>query len=374
MHQKTIFLTGATGFLGSNLTIRLLNLGHNLILLVRGNNNTPQQRIKQVLSTFYSEKEMPELMETKISIVEGDVTQKYLGMAPVIYKNLLKKIDEVWHCAASVKFEEENGKMLETQNFIGTKNVLAFVRDSDSKCLHHISTAYVAGKREGLIKEDDFFHEKGFKNSYEETKYKAEKLVREYGVRYALKTAIYRPSIVVGNYRTGETSSFTGLYGAARILDLIVRRLRLRSKAGSGDAIRLSGCKEAHLNLVPIDYVTDAIISIYKKYNSSGKTFHVVNPSPMNTGEVWEGIGEAVGVKVEVAKSEEFQRRPMSLYERVFSKSIRPYTPYHCDTFIFDDGNTRDFLRKTGITCPVIRKEDIIKFIAYCYKVNWGRQ
>jgi len=147
--------------------------------------------------------------------------------------------------------------------------------------LHYVSTAYVSGTAVGVYRETDLDVGQRFKNYYEETKYLAEVEV----VKSGLPTTTYRPGIVVGDSKTGETAKFDGPYFA------LAAMWRLPSpgvfiKVGSG---------RNPINLVPVDFVIEALAQLSSRPECRGKTYHLTNPDPPGVLEVEQIFASALG-------------------------------------------------------------------------------
>src|SRR6185312_13282356 len=173
-------------------------------------------------------------------------------------------VDHVIHCAATVRFDLPLD-LARRDNTEGTRNVLDVTRGL--KTLHrldYIGTAYVAGGREGLIGEDELDMGQRFSNSYERTKMEAETLVRAFAKDHP--ASIHRPSIVVGDSKTGETSSFTGMYHT------IVLFKQAYSK---GLKVIFPADPRTKVDIVPVDYVVDALFGLMATEKSLGHGHHL---------------------------------------------------------------------------------------------------
>ncbi|NDG84561.1 MAG: NAD-dependent epimerase/dehydratase family protein, partial [Proteobacteria bacterium] len=162
-------------------------------------------------------------------------------------------------------------------NIEGTRNVLALIASLPSfRGLHYVSTCYVSGSHPGRFFEKDLEKGQSFNNFYESTKHEAEKLVRE-AMQSGLPAVIYRPAIVVGNSKTGETQKFDGPYF---VLQWLLRQGRNAILPSLGDPTRY------RINLVPSDFVLDAMAHLSQKPSSIGKTFQLADPAPLTIAEV----------------------------------------------------------------------------------------
>ena len=170
--RKNIFLTGATGFLGSHLMHRLLQEGHHVAALARSSKNSPaSDRVRQVLM------DVGDAPVTNLETYEGDISLPGLGLHEDASRLLASRTDEVWHCAASLSFQQEDRDEIFRMNVDGTRNVLEWVKRTKGRRLQHVSTAYIAGKRADVVLEDEVDMGQTFKNAYEESKCRAELLI-----------------------------------------------------------------------------------------------------------------------------------------------------------------------------------------------------
>jgi thioester reductase-like protein len=363
---ENVLLTGATGFLGSEIMKRIL-LRHpqtRLALLVRSTaRETARERVDKLLARTFGQEEAARLGE-RVEVVEADISLRGAGMDSERAANLASRVDHVIHCAATVRFDLALD-LARRDNTEGTRNVLLFAeRLPHLGRFDYIGTAFVAGDRRGLIKEDELDVGQRFSNSYEQTKMEAEKLVRAFGERHP--AAIYRPSIVVGSSQTGETTSFQGFYQAL----LFYRRLYARRLV-----VLIPADPNTPLDLVPVDYVVDALFALMHTTKSIGRCFHLAS-GPGNTcttDEILKMLAEFTGVP----KPPYVSRRA---YERVLRPLLRTllfwdsrkeiarkaeiYMPYAWSNLIFDKTNTNTVLNGSGITTPHV-KSYFVKLLEY---------
>ena len=165
---KKIFLTGATGFLGSHLACRLLQDGHHISVLARGSKNvSARSRVEGTLrgaglTNFRN-----------LDVFEGDIALPGLGLNDAAAKQITMSAEEVWHCAASLSFLEEDRDDIFRMNVGGTRHVLDLVERIPTRRLQHVSTAYIAGNRSDVALETEIDVGQRFKNPYEESKCQA---------------------------------------------------------------------------------------------------------------------------------------------------------------------------------------------------------
>ncbi len=366
MTAKSILFLGATGFGGGNLAQKLLVQGHRLICLARASQNTSgRERLKAVLGQFFPNSFLEELEHTRLEIVEGDITKPRLGLTERIYERLRQEVGEIWHCAALLSFDARHRPETEACNVTGTYQVLEFARTAQVNRFHYLSTAYVAGQQQGLIPEQYPCQAHGFKNPYEQTKWQAEKLVSEYELAGHVKATVYRPSIIIGDTKPG-TLCPSGVYRVAQLIAAIAAKYGLKGNGREGRArMRIPGSKDCGLNLVPIDFVVNALSAIAERADAIGKVFHLVNPLTMPNGEVVAAVGDALGIKLELAEKQDFQLEPKTGPERALANIIKTYVPYLHDRLTFDERNTRKTLNGTDIVCPPITRARLASLVSY---------
>ena len=269
-NEGPVLLTGATGFVGMELLVRILeHTDRDVIALVRASDNeAAQARIDEVLEMLLPPARRPG--RGRVRAHAADLTSPGLGLSTIARKRLAGSIGAVVHCAASISFalELEEARRI---NVDGTREIVALAEDAfhggSLERFVHVSTAYVAGERDGCASEAEGDVGQGFRNTYERTKLEAEEVVRASG----LPAAILRPSVIVGDSVTGWTPAFNVIYfplqAFARGLFPIV----------PGDA-------DARLDIVPVDTVADALLELLCGPVREG-AFHVVagDSAPTNT-------------------------------------------------------------------------------------------
>jgi nucleoside-diphosphate-sugar epimerase len=237
----------------------------------------------------------------RLELVAGDITLPGLGLGDDESGPLEKRLTGCHHLAAiyDLAVSREVGLRI---NVEGTRNVVAFLKDCPKlERLDYVSTAYVSGTAVGPYRETDLDVGQRFKNFYEETKFLAELEVAESG----LPSAIYRPGIVVGDSKTGVTAKFDGPYFSLNAM----RHLPspgLFMKVGSGDA---------PVNLVPVDFVLEAIARLSTWPGAIGKTYNLTDPSPLSAFQIEELFAHALG------KSFVYAPVPLPIAKLIFAPS-----------------------------------------------------
>ncbi len=392
-NQKTILLTGATGFLGSELLKRFILIDYNVKALVRSNKKTNlHEKIYELLSDTGFDSKFVNSQLKNLQVIEGDITKSNLGLNSQILQELENSVHEVFHCAAATKFFGLSRKDLINTNYVGTKNIINFCVSGQNKHLNYISTAYVAGKKQNIVYEDELDNSSGFHNDYEVSKFLAENAVHQYALSHKLHYTIYRPSIIIGNSTTNYTMNFDGIYTFARALFLLKQEFKsIIDKSGvsidhplkrfgvhiTNDGfnipVRIPGTPGSTINLVPIDYVTNAIVSIFHDKFRINKSFHIVNPNPPKLNFILKSICETFGITgLEIVPSDDYQAKEMTYLEKKICKNIKAYDLYMHDEPSFISNNSLEILNNFCIECPKITKGLISSLINFAITNNWG--
>ena len=278
-----LLMTGFPGFLGSALLPRVLRRRPRTkaICLVQPQHLTAaRDRVRALESSD------PRLAG-RVELVTGDLTSPGLGLAPTEAQRL-RRVSEVWHLAAvyDLTVPEELARRV---NVEGTARVLeACGSMSQLDRLQYVSTCYVSGDYPGEFTEDALEEGQRFRNHYEETKYEAEVLVRK-AMADGLPATVYRPGIVVGDSRTGETQKYDGPYFLARFL---------RRQAPLAVVPRVAPVDEVTMSLVPRDFVVDAMDELSVLDRSRGRTYALTDPHPPTIRRLVDTFAHHLGRRV----------------------------------------------------------------------------
>ena len=219
----------------------------------------------------------------RVILLSGDVVSIDLGLSGREYLDLVENVTDVYH-VASIWYLGVDRRQTHEVNVRGARNVIDACDEMKRlNRLNHFSTAFVAGDRKGVILEEELELEQSFRNAYEETKYEAEQLMRT--AMDHLPVSVFRPSIIVGDSTTGEIDKFSGPY---YLMYAIVHM-------PSNVPMLMPGKGDKPLNLVPIDYVCDAMHMISCRNDTAGQTFHLTDPNPLAARHVFARIAKYVG-------------------------------------------------------------------------------
>jgi thioester reductase-like protein len=266
-----LFVTGFPGFIGRRLVARLLEEGDSGVACL------VEPRMADAARSAAAEIDGGD----RIEILPGDIVRRDLGLSSDDYDRLAAETTAVFHLAAIYNLAVPL-ELAQRVNVDGTGNIIEFCTRCEKLERHnYISTAYVAGTRKGVVYEHELIQGQWFKNHYESTKFQAEVWVRESMDK--VPTAVYRPAIVVGDSQTGETQKFDGPYFMLRAIAASVRR---------GWPIAQYGRAKAPFNVVPVDFIVNGLIAGSRDERAVGETFHLVDPDPIPTSEVFGILSE----------------------------------------------------------------------------------
>jgi nucleoside-diphosphate-sugar epimerase len=365
---KHVFVTGATGFVGSHLTNRLLKDGHRVTALARGSRTSDaRDRILDVLTLVSESDYRNNAGVERLTVLEGDISQPNLGVDRDILQKACQSIDETWHCAASLSFAEEERDEIFRMNVDGARNVIEVVKQTPGKRLHHVSTAYVAGIRDTALESEINVGQK-FRNPYEASKCEAEELIDSARIDGSIVPTVYRPSVVIGDSRTGRVTHFHGVYAFIRGLWSTLERMRRRNPSNGTIqlALRVPGSGNTTLNFVPIDYVVNGMVEIGGRESSVGNTYHLANPDA-TPNRIWlPAVCKLLGMEgLRFVDPQSFVNEPPNRLEALFRKHMAFYYMYLQGEPRFDCSRALEALKGTGIECPLVTEAFTNKMIGW---------
>ena len=266
------FITGASGFIGKRLVRKLLaREGSVVYFLVRALEADAVAQLREYWGVD----------ETRAIPVVGDLTQPMLGVGKTAMKPLTKKITHFFHLAAVYDLKAD-AESQQHANVDGTRNTVQFAEAIGAKHFHLFSSIASAGLFEGLFREDMFEEAENLDHPYFRTKHDSEGIVRR---ECKLPWRIYRPAIVVGDSRTGEMDKIDGPYYFFKLIQKMRKMLP--------PWMPTIGLEGGRINVVPVDFVVDAVDHIAHLKNEDGKCFHLVDPMPMRVGDLLNTIARA---------------------------------------------------------------------------------
>lgn len=336
----TTFITGFPGFIAERLVEKLASPDRRMVLL---SESRFVGKAKADVEEIARRSGVP---KENFEVVEGDITRPSLALSEADTERIRGSVDEVFHLAAVYDLAVAEDLAYRV-NVEGTKNVNEFIKSIHAlNRYNYISTCYVAGKRSGRILEDELEHAEGFRNFYEETKYLAEIEVEK--LKGEIPLTVFRPSVVVGDSETGETAKYDGIYYLIKYLRKAPSLLRLVNV----------GNRNVTLNLVPVDFVVDAIAALSRSEGALGQTLAIADPSPLSTAELFNAIAEAMTGKRSLITP------PVALVEFFLNLRISPPltglphsgVPYFFLSQSYDTSVSTELLSECGIKCPDFRE------------------
>ncbi len=343
----TLLMTGATGFVGMELLARVLEQTDlDVVALVRAADDAAAQaRVDELLTTIMAPRARPH--RGRVRAVAADLESPGLGISPLQRDRITRSVTAVVHCAASISFTlplDEARRI----NVEGTREIVKLAVEARERGLLerfvHVSTAYVAGDRVGVISEHDGDVGQSFRNTYEQTKLEAEHLVTASG----LPAAIVRPSVIVGDSATGWTQAFNVIYWPLQAF-------------ARGLFPTVPGDPAASLDIVPVDTVANALLELLRGPVRGG-AFHIVagDAAPSNA-ELATMAAEAFDAEppVFVALGEDEDAEKLA-------GALVPYFSVRCT---FDARRARELL---GATPPPLR-EYFPSLMRYAREARWGK-
>jgi len=330
-----------------------------LYLLVRGNSRkTARGRINELINKTYSGKNRKSAYK-RIEVVEGDITEKNLGINKSRLKELSEKINMIYHSAALCEFSVPMHIIREI-NLTGTKNVLDFAwkcrANGNFLSLHYISTVAIMGNSGGVLYEDSLDIGQGFNNTYEKTKFEAERLINRHRNK-GLAVSVYRPSVIVGDSITGEASDFQIFYHPLHIFSL-----------GIFEEIPANG--NFKYNLVPVDYVAMAICLISMDRKNDNKNYHLTNNHSITLNSLLNIASSYFGFKKpKITPKSRFNFKGLKGFRR---KVIEPYLPYfNHKEMMFDTANFKKAVKGTVFAWPNVDRKLLFTLLKYCADVKY---
>jgi len=368
---ETIFLTGATGFLGAFLLSDILKrTPANVYCLVRAENF--EKGIIKIKSNLEKYLLWNSNFSHRIFPVLGDLSQDNLGLSSEIFDILASKVDIIFHCGAYVNLINSYNQLRAT-NVIGTQEILRLASKTKIKPVHYISTLDIFlspfyQQQQVILEYDPLNHSQGLYNGYAQSKWVGDKLAiaaRDRGI----PVTIYRPGMITGHSQTGVSQTN----------DLICRMIKGFIQLQAAPILQQS------INMAPVDYVSEGIVNISLDKESTNKTFHLLNPNPIDFSKLISLIGDFGYPLAQL----EYEKWKQLLLENKMSQenSLLPLLSLFvsCEeskqTLFFETSslmshsidfqNTRDTLSKTQLVCPPVNKKLLDKYFSYFNKIGF---
>jgi len=360
--ERELLLTVATGFVGMEVLARYLERGQRRITaLVRARDDrAAAERIDLVLENLFGEHARH--YRGRIRAVASDLTAPGLGLSSRRRRELAQRTDAIVHSAASVSFTLPLDCAREV-NVGGTRHMLDFAECAAGlgglERYTHVSTAYVAGTHCGRFGEQDHDVSQGFHNSYEQSKFEAERMVRE---RSGMPFTIVRPSIVVGDRRSGWTAAFNVIYWPLRAL-------------ARGLLEAVPALPSSPVDVVSVDYVADAIYSLSEQAGGIGETYHVTAGANASSIDEIAALASSYFRRPipRLLPPDSFESSDSGRVSRQVLEQARAYFPYFSIQAVFDNRSARKLLLPRGIDASPL-SDYIGRLLDFATASRWGKQ
>ena len=346
------FVTGATGFIGKRLVKKLLERKGSVVhFLIRKESSGKVDALRE----FWG------LTDAKSAAravpVWGDLTGKKLGLTADAIKNLKGQVDHFFHLAAVYDLGADEESQIAV-NIDGTRNTVELAKALDAGHFHHVSSIAAAGLYEGVFREDMFEEAENYEHPYFMTKHESEKIVR---TECKIPWSVYRPAMVVGDSQTGDMDKIDGPYYFFKLIQ--------RMRQILPPWMPTIGLEGGRINIVPVDFVVDALDAISHKPGIAKKSYHLVDPEGYRVGDVLDIFSKAahapkMNVFVNAALLGFIPRSitkglmalaPVRRVRNAIMKDLG--LPEDMLTFVnyptrFDCRDTQAMLKGSGIACP----------------------
>lgn len=362
-------MTGATGLLGGYLLRDLLLDGRDVAVLARGDRRrSPTERVAALLRRW--EEELGKRLPHPV-VLEGDLTRPACGVDAATLRWIGGHCDEVLNNAASLAFHgpDRDAEPWRT-NVGGTAAILDLVRAAGVRHLHHVSTAYVCGLRTGMVAEDELDCGQVFGTDYERSKMEAERLVR--AATDLDSVTVLRPSIIVGDSRTGFTSTYHGLFAVLRMGHTLLTRVMKGSTSGPALLTLMGVSPEHSKNFVPVDWVSEVAVRILGRREARGQTYHLTHPQPLTM----DTVGRLVQAAVESYSQDAAPNDPDLRDEQWFADSLltqlKVYESAIRNDPVFD--RTHTLALADDLPCPVLDMPTLMRMARFAIDADFGRR
>jgi len=357
VHEK-ILITGVTGAVGSWMARAILESDRHILALTRADSAVAaQDRTLNALRVVGADR-----YADRVNVVRGDICT---DAATNVLSEPCGSVARIVHCAGALEFRPEFEELDRRVNVQGTANMLRLAEELRVP-FYHFSTAYIAGRRQGLVLESEIDVGQEFNNPYESSKCRAELLVREWSKRTGLAAFVFRPSIVVGDSQEGRIVTFDGLYNFMRLLDGM-------AGLGAEREFRVVANPAATKNIVPVDHL--ARLAVHIMDAGVPGTYHLTNPHSLRLSTLRDILTEVFGIQgARLVGEEEFGISRPSRFESMYQKLASSYIPYLAAEPVFDRANTDTIARGANIELAEMNTLFFRRLVDYARKAEWGRR
>jgi 2-alkyl-3-oxoalkanoate reductase len=351
--SPAILLTGATGFIGRQVMHHLLRCGRSVIAMARS-----QEDISAHARVMRAIGRVPD--GRSLEVIEADLRKPRQSLTPQVLRRLRDTVETVIHCAGDTVFFPPDMSRFRAGHIDGPLALLAALHGGQLRRWGHVSTAYVCGKRSGTVYEDEGDVGQDFHNPYERVKLDAEMAMRAASDRMGIDLRIFRPSVVVGpapETAGGQPSNL--FFSFIRMMEALARlshRLNVR--------LRIEAAPKARFNIVPVEYVAQALVALAEHPEGADKTFHLVVSEAPAQEAMLAMIADYFGLPgLTIVDADCTPLAQLSSLERKVARMQAPYREYFTQDLHFDDRVARALLDRVGLPRPTLFSEQVRRII-----------
>ena len=351
--KAAVLVTGTTGFIGRAVVRRLLSSHRRVVALARqGQGQSAAERVATAVGV------LPDGQELRV--VESDFTLPDSGLPPTERLNLQNTIETVMHCAGETLFFPDDMARYRIGHVNGPLRLLEMLRGGRLRSWCHLSTAYVCGRRSGMVYEHEGDIGQEFHNPYERVKLESETAMRHAGKQLNVDIRVFRPSAVVGPAPETVGGHPSNLFFAFIRLAVALAQIPQNRHA----RLRIEAAPKARFNIVPLDYVAGAMVTLAEHPDAAGGTFHLVASAPPRQEVMAAMIAACLGLRglsvVDACRAPLTDPSPL---ERKVARMLAVYREYLAQDVHFDDEHARALLARLGYPSATLGAVDVYRLI-----------
>ncbi len=347
----------------------LLEGGQRLAILVRGSKReTASERVETILQHWerQSGKSLPRPV-----LLEGDIRKPCLGLSGNDRRWVANHCSSMMHSAASLTFHADGTGEPWHTNFDGTQNMLGLCYAAGLRKLHYVSTAYVCGLRQGKILETEVDCGQTFRNDYEESKLRAEMLVRD--ASFIDELTVYRPAVISGDSQTGYTNTYHGIYLYLRLMALLTPRHPVGPDGVRITRLRLPLQGDERRNVIPVDWVSKVMTQLFLNPEAHGRTFNMAPDDCLTARQLIDaGYTFFNSTGVEYVGYGPIDPTTYNDLEAASLPGLAMYNNYESTDPTFDCANLKRFAG--DLPCPAIDEAMLHTYIRFGEADRWGKR